>query len=259
MAPFPVMFDYISPRSLREVLEITSAREDVSVFAGGTDILIKIRDGFISPGLLIDLKKIDELWLLSFEREKELVIGAINTLSEILESPATRKFFPLLIECCLRIGSHELRNKATLVGNICSGFPLADSLFALLIYDSEIEITSLTGKSRKKLVEAINEDGKISLKKGEIVTKVFIPYEGEHQASYYRLTDRFLVPRASFGIAYLKSEKKTKIAIGSIDSKISMLSLEELRELLEKGYFKREEELLLSNKVIEDLEWRLRK
>lgn len=252
MLSFPIVFDYVSPRSLKEVFEILS-KEDAIVFAGGTDIFIKIREKVVLPKLLVDLKKVDELWLLSFEQGKELIIGATNTLNEIIESPAVRKFFPLLLECCLKIGNCWVRNKATLVGNICSNFPLADSLFALFLYDSQVEIMSAVERRRIGLIEIIDKLGRVKLKRGEIITKIFIPYKGEHIVKYYKLTSRFLVPRASFGVAFMKSKELTKIAIGSIDSGISVFSsLRELKELLEKSCFEKEE-LLMANRIMDEM------
>ncbi|MCS7233645.1 MAG: FAD binding domain-containing protein [Synergistetes bacterium] len=246
-------FEYFSPKSLNEVLEILCIEENAVVFAGGTDILIKIKEGIISPKLLLDLKKIDELWLFSFEHDKGLTIGATNTLNEILESHVVKKYFPILIECCLKIGNHELRNKATLVGNICSDFPVADSLFALFLHDAEVEIISKEGRKKVGLSELFNNSGKLNLKKEEIITKVFIPYKGEYHGKYYRSLKRFLVPRASFGIAYIKSKDLTRIAIGNISSKISLFSSpKELKETLQTVYLE-EEEFLLIEKVVKEL------
>lgn len=253
MLVFGKEFEYIAPRSLKELFSILSSQRDMAVFAGGTDLFIRIKKGLIQPHVLLDLKRVEGLWIFSFY-EGTLVIGATNTLSEVLSSPVVRRYFPILYECSLNVANYAVRNKATLVGNICSGFPTADALFALLLYDAEVEICSKDEIKRVRLIEMMNSSGNLSLSSGEIITKVFLSHKGEYLWRYYRIPERFHVIRAGFGIAYMVSMKEKRIVLGDVRSGIALLSSEEeLKRRAEQRYQNEVEKLLLVEKVVREM------
>lgn len=115
---------------------------------GGTDIFpgfhieSKI---FVNIDVLLDIKRISTLKKI-VERKDSVEIGAAITFSEIIESEIIKKYFPLLVKAASQIGSVQIRNRATIVGNFVNNAPCADSVPPLLVYDAKIEIQSLTRK-----------------------------------------------------------------------------------------------------------------
>ncbi|MCD6364045.1 MAG: xanthine dehydrogenase family protein subunit M [Synergistetes bacterium] len=242
-------FDYYAPRDLNSLFDLLAEKE-AKVFAGGTDLFIKIKDGVISPKVLVDLKRIDELSLLSYESTKGLTIGAINTLNEIAESPIVREKFPLLAECCSKVGSYQIRNKATLVGNVCNASPAADTAPALLIYDAVVNIKSRFGGRSVPITEFFRGPGSTALKDGEIVTSIFIPYIENCKGRYYKLSRIRSVDLATVGIAVAKLGEEYRIALGAVaptplrvldaeealkGRKITLALLDEVGKIIEKA------------------------
>ena len=112
-------FGYLKPRTLSEAVKTLSKAKNASVLAGGTDIVVKIKDGTETPDVVVDIKGIGELKKLKFENKK-LFVGACVTFTEMIESGVVREKFPLLWEASKTVASVGIRNRATLVGNICS-------------------------------------------------------------------------------------------------------------------------------------------
>lgn len=226
-------FDYHSPRDLSEVFDLISD-EGAFVLAGGTDILLRIKEGRVSPKVLVDLKRVDELWELSFRRGEGLIVGATVTLNELLESPIVKRDFPLLFECSSMVGSYYIRNKATLVGNLCSGSLTADTLPALLINDAVLEVVSERGVRNLPLRELISLRGNISLDRGEIVRSVFVPYREIRGGKYYKLASSKIPSRAVFGLAYALVEGHVNIVLCDVSSPPKILnSIDDLKDLFD--------------------------
>ncbi|MDK2872006.1 MAG: aerobic carbon-monoxide dehydrogenase medium subunit [bacterium] len=248
-------FEYIAPKSLERLFSLLSEEEGAVVFAGGTDLFVRIKKGILSPKLVLDLKRIEELWFFSFG-EDMLVIGATNTLNELIESPIVRKLFPLIYECSFSVANYLVRNKATFIGNFCTGFPVADTLFCLLLHDAEIEVQSLKGIRKVKIKDIVENYGRVVLERGEIVTRVFVPYKGEYRGKYYRIPRKFCVTRADFGIAYMITEEEKRIVFGDTGSGLTLLDSEEgLEEYLNKKGIEEPEICLLVEKVLEEIKF----
>jgi len=243
-------FDYYSPRTLDDLFDILD-EENVVVFTGGTELFTRIRKGLSHPKIVVDLKRIDELWFFSFDRGKGLTIGATLTLSEVIESPVVKKLYPILFKCCLAIGTPELRNKATVVGNICSGFLTADTIPVLLLYNCSLEILGRCGRRSISLSDFLSLSER--LKKGEIVASIFIPCLEVAKGNYYRFKEG--LKRPSFGVAYVKFDNSLKISICDEFLGFWLLrSLEELGLFLKKYSAKIDErKVLLLERVLKEL------
>jgi len=169
-------FSYSRPESLSEALELLEERGDEArLLAGGTDLLVSMRDRVVKPGLLIDVKGIKELGLLSYSEETGLKIGATVTLNDLLASEVVKKRYSVLHEAVQTIADDQLRNRATLVGNICNASPAADSAPALLVLDAVVKVV---GKGRERTIELkdfFRGVKKTALERGELVSAVQIP------------------------------------------------------------------------------------
>ncbi len=121
-------FDYFAPQTLQETFELLEEHEkDAKLLAGGTDLIVSLRAREQRPKHIIDIKGVKELHELSYDDKRGLTIGAAVNLNKLIHHEAVSKNYPLLREAACTIGDYEVRNRATLVGNICNGSPAADS------------------------------------------------------------------------------------------------------------------------------------
>ena len=112
-------FEYIAPKTLDEALAILSDDEGTRLFAGGTDLLGEMKRGVIAPEKLLDLKSVGGLEIIRQEPDGGLAIGSLATLSEIAENPLVKQSYPLLVQAIEQTASPQIRNVATLGGNLC--------------------------------------------------------------------------------------------------------------------------------------------
>jgi carbon-monoxide dehydrogenase medium subunit len=150
------------------------ALESVKPLAGGTDLLPLMRDRAISVEELVDIQDLQELKGITVE-DGVLRIGALATLTEVLESPLVAEKAPVLREAVGQIGSVQTRNQGTLAGNLCNASPAADSAPALMVLGAQASVASAKG-ARKVPVEDLFAGPKMnSLGKDELVTEILIP------------------------------------------------------------------------------------
>ncbi len=167
-------FEYHEPSTLAEASSLLSQLgSDAIIYAGGTDIIPKIRYKRIFPAHLINIKKIPQLNEISYD--EKLTIGALGTFNDICFSKVVRDRFPVLVEVCEHIASHQVRNLATIGGNICNAAPSADSPPILIVYGAEVDVFHPTGSRTVLLEEFFKGPGEVDLKDGEILTKIIIP------------------------------------------------------------------------------------
>ncbi len=184
-------FEYLKPKDLKELLEFKSEyKEKASILSGGTDLIVRIKDGFEFPGVLIDIKGIPELKELKFDG-KNLFIGACVTFNELIEDDNVFKNYPLLWEAAKSVASTAIRNRATLVGNICSAVPSLDSGPALLIYEAEVVMIGKGGERKVNINEFFLGPRKTVLKEDEIVFGVNVPLIGKKYGSAYVKLGRY--------------------------------------------------------------------
>ena len=179
---------YLSPRSIPEaILALTSAPGPVIPIAGGTDLLLDIQQGRHTPvHTLVDLTAVPELTQLE-ERAGKLFIGAAAPLNRIARHPLVVQHAQALVEACDLVGGPQVRNVATLGGNVAHALPAADGTIALLALDAEAEIASATGTRRVPLTNLFLGPGKSSLKHGEeLLVGFYLPLMQPHQASCFK-------------------------------------------------------------------------
>jgi len=188
---------YEAPRSLDEAVErISQAPPTTRVLAGGTDLLVQLRDPARRPERVVDLKRIPELRSLRLDGEG-LRIGAAVSCAELTEHPEARSRYPGLVEAAELIGSMQIQNRATLGGNFCNGSPAADTTPALLAADARALVVGAQGRREVALRDLLDSPGRTKLTPNEILVELRIPLPPTGSADAYL---RF-IPRAEMDIA----------------------------------------------------------
>ena len=195
-------FEYYRPLHLEEALSLCNEYgEEARLLAGGTELINEIRSGKTRPRQVIDLKHIKELDGYAFSSEG-LKLGALVKVREVETSGEIRNYFPALSHAAGTIGSVQIRNKATIAGNICRASPSADSIPPLIALGSTLTVHSLQGDKKVFLEDFLVGPGKTILKPGEILTEIFIPYQPSFSAStYIKLSPRQAMDLAVVGVA----------------------------------------------------------
>ncbi len=181
--------NYFRASSLEEALELVSKLEDVKVIAGGTDIIIDLKIGRYRVRNLVDVSRVKELRGIE-DRGDYVVIGAATTLQEILESPVVRAKAPVLAEAVREMGSWQVRNMATIGGNLCNASPAADTAPPLMVLEARLRLVSLNGVREVPVEEFFLGPRKTVLRRGELLKEVIIPYVRGAGTSYIKLGRR---------------------------------------------------------------------
>ncbi|RPJ19977.1 MAG: xanthine dehydrogenase family protein subunit M [Chloroflexi bacterium] len=169
-------FEYIRPATLAEASDFLSQHPDSArPFLGGTDVFVRMRDGFILPDFLVDVKNLDGTHELRFDPQAGLTIGAAVNMNRVIASPEVQAHYPLLAEACRSVASYQLRTRATVVGNICNASPAGDTIGACLVFDSVLHIHGVNGPRQESLSAFFLGPGKTTLKPGDIVTAIHLP------------------------------------------------------------------------------------
>jgi len=179
--------NYTRPTSVEEALQIlTSAPGPALPLAGGTDILLDLQQGRHSPvHTIVDLTEIPEMTLLEI-REERLFIGAGVPLSRIARNPLAARHAQALVEACDLVGGPQVRNVATLGGNVAHALPAADGTIGLLCLGAQAEIAGPDGKRRRSMPELFLGPGKSALQTAEIITGFYVPLMEQGQASAFK-------------------------------------------------------------------------
>ena len=189
--PITAEFEYVKPRDIDEALHVFSLyREKARALAGGTDLIVHLKEKLIQPEVVVDLKNLEELAGLTL-RGATLRVGARVTFSELIESAFIKSKFPLLREASQTVASTGVRNRATLAGNICSAVPSADSAPALAVYDAQVLTLSVKGARRIPIGDWFTGPKKTALMPEEIVTAVELKLPVKKHAGCYMKLARY--------------------------------------------------------------------
>jgi xanthine dehydrogenase FAD-binding subunit len=178
--------EYLHPRTVQEAVEeLASAPSPAIPIAGGTDLMLDLQQGHHAPvHTLVDLTEIPEMRALEI-RGETLFIGAGVPHNRIVESPLVQKHAQALVESCGLIGGPQVRNTATLGGNVAHALPAADGTIGLLALNAQVEIASPGGRRWLPLNELFLGPGKSILKADEILVGFTLPLIKAHQASAF--------------------------------------------------------------------------
>jgi CO/xanthine dehydrogenase FAD-binding subunit len=169
-------FSYDRPGHLDDAIAVLAEHgPEARPLAGGTDLIIRLRDGSIRPRIVVDVKGIAELDGEIREGDDHLRIGALTVMTEIASDERIRRDYQALAEAAAVVGAVQIRNRATLAGNICNASPAADTAPALLVYGATVVATGPTGARRIPMDEFFVRSGVTTLTRGEIVTTIELP------------------------------------------------------------------------------------
>jgi carbon-monoxide dehydrogenase medium subunit len=189
--PIAHEFEYFKPQNLSEAIGIMSRfGNDARCLAGGTDLIVHLKENVASPKAVVDVKGIAELKTLSLKGE-ELRIGALVTFSELIHSTEVQKNFPVLVEASETVASVGVRNRATLVGNLCSAVPSLDAAPALLIYDAQVVVEGKNGERTISIHDWFTGPKKTARASDEIVKFVVLRKPANKSASSYVKLGRY--------------------------------------------------------------------
>ena len=213
-------FNYYRVKTLDEALELIDKLDDFKVIAGGTDLVMDLRIGRYKPRNIVDISNIRELDYIVDEGDK-IRIGALTKLQEILESPIVKTKAPVLAEAIYQMASWQIRNIATIGGNLCNASPAADTAPPLMVLEAQLKLASKTGTRTVPITEFFLGPRKTVLKKNELLTEIIIPYEKDVGASMIKLGRRNSFTLSVVAVAALvKVEdnkfKDVRVALNSV-------------------------------------------
>lgn len=169
-------FDHYTPQSLPEALELLGhLNGQAHVIAGGSDLVIKMRRGELVPATIINIKRLPELRGLSFDKESGLQLGALTTLGELTRSPVIQEHYPCLTKTANLIASRQIRNFATVGGNLCNASPAADTAPPLIALEATVHLVGPHGKRELPLEDFFLGPGQSALAQGELLQRISVP------------------------------------------------------------------------------------
>ncbi len=211
-------FEYARPISVNEACRLLAeGGRDAAVLAGGTDLLVNLRDGSRSPSLLVDVKRIGELQALK-TGSGEAIVGAVVPLNVVAENRELRQAYPALSAAALSIATYQLRNRATIAGNLCNASPAADMAPILLVLDAKLTVQSPQGTRAVPVAKLFTGVKRTCLTPGDVVVDVRMPpLDGELRTAFrkqqrIRGHDLAVVNAAA---AHAPSRGILRVAIGS--------------------------------------------
>lgn len=219
MAPF----QYLAPGSLTEELEILKERgSQAKVLAGGTDLLVQMKEGQLRPGVVVDIGGLDRLrgvW----EEDGSVWIGPLTTHWDLAHSDLIRRHGQALAQGASQVGSPQIRHRGTIGGNIANASPAADTLPPLVVLAAEVQVSSLTG-SRWLPVESLLVGPSLTvLTPQELITAVRFPQRDQgFRSRYEKFGSRraLSIAIASVAVAAVQGEDgrlgEVRVALGSV-------------------------------------------
>ncbi len=200
--------------SVADAVALRQAHPDAQIIAGGSDVLVQMREGKRAGAELISIYGLDELRGVSLEEDGTLRIGSLTSFSHITRDPLIQRYMNVLGEAVDQVGGPQIRNIGTIGGNTCNGVTSADSASTLFAYDAVIELTGPGGVRRTPIQAFYLRAGKVDVREGELQTAVLIPresYERTH-GHYIKYAMRSAMDIATLGTSVnvrLSADKKT--------------------------------------------------
>jgi len=205
-------FDYLRPQTLEEALALLNQYgKKAKLIAGGTDVIVLIKQKAMMPEVLISLRGIPGLDQIRYDGA--LKIGAMVTHRGIEKSEVIRKEFSALTDAADVLGSIQIRNIATIGGNICTAAPSADTATPLLVLGTQVKIKSLSEEKMVPIEGFFTGPGETILKKGEMVTELVVPKPLPNTGSaYWKLQRRLALDLPILGVSVLLSLDKGTVS-----------------------------------------------
>lgn len=204
--------------SVANATELLLAHPEADVIAGGSDVLVQIREGRRAGKELVSIYKLEELRGVTMEEDGTIRIGSLTSFSHITKNPIIKEYINVLGEAVDMVGGPQVRNIGTIGGNTCNGVTSADSASTLHAWDAIVEISGPEGIRQIPIKEFYIKAGKVDLRPGEIQTAILIPkesYEG-YKGHYTKYAMRNAMDIATTGCSVnvkLSEDKKTIVDV----------------------------------------------
>ncbi|HOE63657.1 MAG TPA: xanthine dehydrogenase family protein subunit M [Candidatus Sumerlaeota bacterium] len=179
-------FRVMAPENLYEALDLLDGYgpEGAMVLAGGTDLLVRMKEGSLRPSTVIVLDKVPNLDFIEMSADK-IRIGAMTTFDQVISSDIIRDYAPVLWSAAQSLGSPQLRNRATIGGNICNGSPCADSLPPLYVLDAVAILESANGERRLPIEKCFKGPKETVFYRNELLTAVEFAIPAQSANSFF--------------------------------------------------------------------------
>ena len=215
-------FDYFEPATLNEAVLLLGQHKTANLLAGGTDLLVEIKEKIRAPDVVINIKKIPGLDQLRYDEQNGLHIGASVTAREVETSAVVQEKYAGLHTAVQELGSIQVRNRATVVGNICRASPSADTLPPLIADGATVSIFGKDGTRTLLLENFFTGPGQTVLSNDEVVTAVTVPPPQPNTCKVYiKHGRRQAMELATVGVAVnlIRANDvclKVRIALGAV-------------------------------------------
>jgi CO/xanthine dehydrogenase FAD-binding subunit len=200
-------FEYKRPETIKEVFELLNQNNDSQIIAGGTDLLVKLREAKSSPDFLIDIKELDELKGIE-QVNDEIKIGSLTTITEIKENKLIKDKLYALYQAASEFGCYEIRNRATIGGNVVHASPGAEYGVPLFALEAEVEVVGQNGVKRLPIEDFWYDVGRVKLD-NELLKFIIINIDKNEKSSYHRLSRVEGMDLAVVNSALVKKSNKT--------------------------------------------------
>jgi len=209
-------FKYRAPATRAELLDLIAEHGAVRILAGGTDLLVDIRNGVRHPELVVDLKHVDGLRAITWDPAAGLVIGAATTINDVLRSAAVREHYPLLLACARDLASYQIRNRATVVGNVVNASPCSDMAPGLLCLEARAVLSSTRGERQVAFREFFTGVKRTVLEHDEVLERIVVPAASAGARGGYRKLKRIKGHDLGIvGVAVLKHGTDLRLGVSS--------------------------------------------
>ena len=237
--------DYFKPQSLEEVWDLEEKFPGARYIAGGTDLMVKIKNRTINPRAMISLRSISGLS--GIEIGEKVRIGAMTTITDLIDHPELGGLFPVLVQAAKRLGSPQIRNVGTVGGNLCNCSPCADTALALLLLDAQVVLKNPRGSREIALGEFFIGPGESCLTGAELMTEILLDKPSSHVRAIFMKKGRVKMDLAVASVGVLLEMdgdicKKARLAAGSVAP--VPLRLKKAEELFENT--------VISKKIIQE-------
>ncbi len=188
---------HFAPKSIDEASRLLVQHPGARVLAGGTDLLVKMKQRRLVPRHVVNLKRIPGLDRIVFDGGAGLRVGALATLEELNRSAAVRDRFPMLHDAVASMGTLEIRHRGTLAGNLCNASPAAETVPPLMLLGALVHASGPSGKRTVPVAQFVAGPGRTVLQPGELVVEIEVP---EMPPGMFGAYDKFGLRRMDLAI-----------------------------------------------------------
>lgn len=209
------MFDIkniLEPSSIEEAIKILHENNNFKIISGGTDVLIKLHHGDMEEIELLSLKKLKELDFIKVLENDTIEIGSTTCFTNIYRNKIIKDFIPALGQGAISMGGPQIRNMATIGGNVCNGAVSADSAPSLFAFNAKLRLRSFQGERIVSIEEFYEGPGKVNIRKDEILISILIEkkdYEGV-RGTYIKYSNRKAMDISMLSVCVVASVKENK-------------------------------------------------